>query len=100
MTEPDSKPAIVENMLLLRKEDFDELLDRAAERGAERCLAHLGLENGHAARDIRELRDLLEAWREARHTAWQTFVKVLTTGLLAALLVGAAIKLKVVGGSQ
>ena len=44
-------PALVENMLLLRKEDFDDLLDRAAERGAERCLAHLGLENGHAARD-------------------------------------------------
>ena len=65
---PDQEtPALVENMLLLRKEDFDDLLDRAAERGAERCLAHLGLENGHAARDIRELRDLLEAWREARH---------------------------------
>lgn len=94
------KPALVENMLLLRKEDFDELLAHAAERGAERVLSHLGLENGHAARDIRELRDLLEAWREARHTAWQTFVKLLTTGILAALLVGAAIKLKLMGGSQ
>lgn len=94
------KPALVENMLLLRKEDFDELLAHAAERGAERVLSHLGLENGHAARDIRELRDLLEAWRDARHTAWQTFVKVLTTGLLAALLVGAVIKLKLMGGSQ
>ena len=81
-------------------EDFDELLDRAAERGAERCLAHLGLENGHAARDIRELRDLLDAWRDARRTAWQTAVKVATTGLLAALLVGAAIKLKLIGGAQ
>jgi len=94
------KPALVENMLLLRKEDVDELLAHAAERGAERVLSHLGLENGHAARDIRELRDLLEAWRDARHTAWQTFVKVLTTGLLAALLVGAAIKLKFLGGGQ
>ncbi|TMS59813.1 hypothetical protein MW7_000225 [Imbroritus primus] len=94
------KPALVENMLLLRKEDFDDLLAHAAERGAERVLSHLGLENGHAARDIRELRDLLEAWRDARHTAWQTFVKVLTTGILAALLVGAAIKLKLMGGSQ
>lgn len=99
MTESE-KPALVENMLLLRKEDFDEMLAHAAERGAERVLSHLGLENGHAARDIRELRDLLEAWRDARHTAWQTFVKVLTTGLLAALLVGAAIKLKLVGGPQ
>lgn len=102
MTEPEQQaPAVlVENMLLLRKEDFDDLLDRAAERGAERCLAHLGLENGSAAKDIRELRDLLEAWRDARRTAWQTTVKVVTTGILAALLVGAAIKLKLMGGAQ
>jgi hypothetical protein len=100
MTEPDNKPALVENMLLLRKEDFDDLLDLAAERGAERVLAHLGLENGHAARDIRELRDLLEAWRDARRTAWQTAIKVVTTGILAALLLGAAIKLKLMGGAQ
>ena len=101
MTEPEQQaPAVlVENMLLLRKEDFDDLLDRAAERGAERCLAHLGLENGSAAKDIRELRDLLEAWRDARRTAWQTTVKVITTGILAALLVGAAIKLKLLGGA-
>ncbi len=94
-------PAVLlENMLLLRKEDFDDLLERAAERGAERCLAHLGLENGHAAKDIRELRDLLEAWRDARQTAWRTTVKIVTTGILAALLVGAAIKLKLMGGTQ
>lgn len=86
--------------ITLRPEDLDDLLTRAAERGAERCLAHLGLENGHAARDIRELRDLLEAWREARHTAWQTIIKVATTGLLAVILVGAAIKLKFMGGTQ
>src|SRR6218665_1612323 len=60
----------------------------------------LGLENGHAAHDIRELRDLLEAWRDARRPAWQTAVKVATTGILAALLVGAAIKLKLMGGPQ
>ena len=86
--------------ITLRPDDLDDLLTRAAERGAERCLAHLGLENGHAARDIRELRDLLEAWREARHTAWQTIIKVATTGLLAVILVGAAIKLKLMGGAQ
>lgn len=86
--------------ITLRSEDLDDLLTRAAERGAERCLAHLGLENGHAARDIRELRDLLEAWRDARHTAWQTVIKVVTTGLLAIIVVGAAIKLKLMGGSQ
>ena len=100
MSDPEKPAALVENMILLRKEDFEELLNHAAERGAERVLSHLGLENGHAARDIRDLRDLIEAWREARHTAWQTFIRVLTTGILAALLVGAAIKLKLMGGVQ
>ena len=77
MTDETQQPSV----LSMRQEDLDELLTRAAERGAERCLAHLGLENGHAARDIRELRDLLEAWRDARHTAWQTVIKVATTGM-------------------
>jgi hypothetical protein len=90
----------VAQSITLRPEDLDDLLTRAAERGAERCLAHLGLENGHAARDIRDLRDLLEAWRDARRTAWQTTVKVVTTGILAVLLVGTAIKLKLMGGVQ
>ena len=80
--------------------ELDALLEQAAERGALRLLVHLGLENGHAARDIRELRDLLDAWRDARKTAWQTTIRVLTTGLLALLIVGAAIKLELMGGSQ
>ena len=62
--------------------------------------AGLGLENGHAAADIRDLRGLIDAWREARRTAWQTTIKVLTTGVLAALLVGVAIKLRLMGGPQ
>jgi hypothetical protein len=87
-----------EATIQLRMNDFDDILEQAAEKGAERCLAHLGLENGHAARDIRELRDLLDAWRDARRTAWQTIIKVVTTGALAMLLLGTAIKLKLFGG--
>ena len=99
MTEK-GKAALVENLLVLSREDFEDLLDRAAERGAERALSHLELESSHTARDIHELRDLLEAWRDARRTAWQTVIKVITTGILAALLVGAAIKLKLMGSGQ
>ena len=50
----------------------------------------VGLENGHAAADIRDLRGLIDAWREARRAAWQTAVKVVTAGVPAALLVGVA----------
>jgi hypothetical protein len=88
------------HVLSMRQEDLDELLTRAAERGAERCLAHLGLENGHAARDIRELRDLLGAWRSARSTAWQTVIRVSTTALLTVIVVGVAMKFRVIGGGQ
>jgi hypothetical protein len=93
-------PEPTTNLLNLRPEDLDELLTRAGERGAQRALASLGLENGRAAGDIRDLRGLIDAWREARRTAWQTTVKVLTTGVLAALLVGVAIKLRLMGGPQ
>ena len=88
------------SLLNLRPEDLDDLLTRAAERGAVRALASLGLENGHAADDIRDLRSLIDAWRSARRTALQTVVKVVTTGLLFALLLGIAIKLRVLGGAE
>lgn len=102
-TETDSDTDTESNTdsaITLRPDDLDDLLTRAAERGAERCLAHLGLENGHAAKDIRELRDLLEAWRDARRTAWRTLIRTVTTGILSLLLIGAAIKLKLMGGPQ
>jgi hypothetical protein len=95
-----SPPTLQDGMVVMPRDEFEELLARAAERGARRALADVGLDGEDAAHDIRELRDLLDAWRDARHTAWQTFVKVLTTGLLAALLVGTAIKFKLMGGAQ
>lgn len=97
----DSKtPRVLESIVLQRKEDIDDLLERAAQRGAERVLAHLGIDNGHAADDIRELRGLLDAWREARRAAWTAVVKAVVTGLLAVALIGIGIKLKLMGGSQ
>jgi hypothetical protein len=44
-----------------------------------------------------DLRTLLESLRMARRTAWQTVVRVLTTGLLLALIAGVAVKLKLFG---
>ena len=99
MTDPQ-KPALVDNMLLLRKEDFEDLLDRAAERGAKRALADVGLDGDDAAHDIRELRGLLDAFNEAKKTAGLTIVKMLVTGLVMALLAGAFLKLKLFGGGQ
>jgi hypothetical protein len=87
-------------MVTLSQEDFESMLERAAERGALHALHEVGLDGEDAARDIRALRNLLDAWREARVTAWRTVVKAVTTGLLLALVTGAAIKLKLFGGGQ
>ena len=80
--------------------NYEAMLERAAERGALHALHEVGLDGEDAARDIRALRNLLDAWREARLTAWRTVVKTVTTGLLLALVTGAAIKFKVFGGGQ
>lgn len=99
MTDPQ-QPALVDDMLLLHKEDFDDRLERATERGAKRALADVGLDGDDAAHDIRELCGLLDAFNTATHTAWQTVFKMVTTGFLLALVAGALIKLKVFGGAQ
>lgn len=95
-----SPPTLQDGMVVMPHDEFEELLARAAERGARRALADVGLDGEDAAHDIRELRGLLEAFNAAKHTAWQTVIRLVTTGFLLALVAGAVIKLKVFGGGQ
>jgi len=95
-----SPPTLQAGMVVMPRDEFEELLARAAERGARRALADVGLDGEDAAHDIRELRGLLEAFDAAKHTAWQTVIRLVTTGFLLALVAGAVIKLKVFGGGQ
>ena len=64
----------------------------------KRALADVGLVDEDAASDIRDLRSLLSAVRIAKRTAWQTVVRLITTGLILALIAGVTIKLKLFGG--
>ncbi|MCE7524554.1 DUF6127 family protein [Alloalcanivorax xenomutans] len=81
-------------LVTLPQEDLEDMLSRAAERGARRALADVGLDGENAREDIRELRSLLQALNLAKRTAWQTMVRIATTGLLLALMAGLAIKFK------
>jgi len=87
-------------MVSLPQEEFEAMLERAAERGARHALSDVGLDGPEAARDISELRSLLDAFNEAKKTAGLTIVRMLVTGLVLALLAGAFVKLKVFGGGQ
>ena len=77
--------------------EFEALMARAAEEGAKRALADVGLDGQEAAFDIRDLRSLLASIRFVRRTAVQTAVRIITTGVILALLAGIAVKLKVFG---
>ncbi len=69
------------------------LIEEASGMGAERALGALGLKDARARRDMDELRELLQAWRDAKKSAWQAVVNWAMRIGLAALLVGMAVKL-------
>lgn len=68
------------------------MLDRAAERGAQRALHSLGLHDDDAAGDVAELRSLLEVWRTAKVSMIKTAASMMTAFLLGALALGAGMK--------
>lgn len=63
-------------------EELEALLDRAAKRGAKEALREVGLHDDDARSDIREMRDLLDTFRETRRGVWSTMVKFLTVAVL------------------
>ena len=87
-------------MVTLLKDEFDKIIERAAERGARHALSEVGLDGPEAARDIHELRGLLDAFNEAKRTASMTLVKMIVTGLVIAVLAGTILKIKLFGGAQ
>ena len=86
-------------MVTLPQEEFEAILERAAERGARHALHEVGLDGEDAAHDIRELRNLLDAFNEAKKTAGLTIIKMMVTGCVMVLLAGTVLKLKVFGGT-
>lgn len=78
------------NLLTLRA-----ILEETTEIAADRVLDRLGLADAGAEGDLDELRELLRAWRDAKASAWKAFVEWAVRGVLAALLIGIAVRLGV-----
>ena len=76
----------------LTTEELEDMLDRAAKRGAKLVLRELGLQDETAAVDIREIRSLLETWRQTRQSIWNTFIKITTIAVFT--FIAAAIWMK------
>ena len=64
--------------LKLSSEELEAMLDRSAKRALE----SIGLTDENAARDIQEMRSLLDAWRDTRKSIWNTTVKIFTVATL------------------
>ena len=70
------------------------LVEEASQSGATRALGALGLDDPRARRDLDELRELLSAWRDAKRTARRAVIGWTMRVLLAAVLIGMAVKLR------
>jgi len=73
------------------------VVEEASEVGASRVLGRLGLSDKSAQDDIDELRELLAAWRVAKAATWKAAVEWVVRGLLAALLIGIAVRTGALG---
>jgi hypothetical protein len=69
------------------------LIEEASEAGAERALEALGLTGPKARRDMDELRELLQAWRDAKKSAGQAVVSWAVRILLVLLVLGMSVRL-------
>lgn len=81
----------------ITNDKLGELLAQASESGAQRALAHLGLSDESAAKDMADLRELLSAWRDAKKSARKAVIEWLVRGCLAALVIGLVLELGLTG---
>ncbi|MEJ7933380.1 DUF6127 family protein [Sphingobium sp. AN558] len=73
------------------------LIEEASELGAGRALERLGLSDRRAEDDMRELRELLGAWRDAKKAARGAVVGWVVRIGLALVLLGIAVKMGLLG---
>lgn len=68
------------------------IVEEATALATDRALERLGLSDSSAQSDLSDLRELLQAWRDAKTSAWKAFIGWLIRGVLALLLVGIAVR--------
>ena len=69
------------------------LVEEASDLGAARVLERLGLADPTAHEDVRELRELLRGWRDAKRAARNAALGWLMRIAVALVLLGLAVKL-------
>jgi hypothetical protein len=89
-----------EGEFVITKCELELLLEQASKEGAKQALTELGLHDENAPTDIRDLRELLKAFRMAKKDTFRILVKCIVIGFVTILtagfisLIGDNIKLK------
>ncbi len=93
-----SREEILASLMAQAREEGAELVtlraivEEASALATDRALERLGLGDSSAQGDVVELRELLQAWRDAKTSAWKALVEWAIRGVLALLLVGIAVR--------
>lgn len=74
------------------------IIEEASMIGADRALDRLGLSDRGAADDVKELRELLGGWRDAKRAAWTVGLGWLVRLMVMLLLIGLAVRADLMPG--
>ena len=77
-----------EGEFILSKCELEDLLQRASQKGAKMALAELGLHDENAPTDIRDMRELLRAFRMAKKDSFRLIVKCMIIGFMTLITAG------------
>lgn len=73
----------------LTDQQLEAMLERSAEIGAQRALAKIGLSDDlDTAKDIHDLRQLIDGWRDIKSTAIKAMVRWIVLALLGCISIG------------
>lgn len=78
----------------LTTEELEALLAKIAKRAARDALEELGLSHETAAEDMREIKGLLDAWRDTKRSFWKSVRTMIGHAAAVAVLAGLALYAK------
>ena len=62
--------------------ELEKMLEKSSCRGAEMALANVGLTDDQAIHDIRDLRDLLDTFKDIKRSMIKTVASLITAAVL------------------
>ena len=77
-----------EGEFVLSKCELELLLEHASQKGAKAALSELGLHDENAPTDIRDMRELLNAFRMAKKDSFRILIKCLIIGFMTIVTAG------------